>query len=239
MAGGDDREARPTRRSKLPQGPPAAGQDSKRGRTASGPVRGGRGGRIGRERGAASSASGGNLTIADPAIKEILSLVVKQTLKNTQDCRRIKADLFDCLQASRESAPFRAAEAEREEYMKNQANEDTRLELPPDPYQFLAFLDSLAAQDIGAANKKTLSEAAQELFDMEPEDIMHIIPSFWWEKAFDAKRVKLYVDLRMWRHRKVFLSSCKQLDMKHSLGQAPQGYVEERLSALVQQISPA
>ena len=51
---------------------------------------------------------------------------------------------------------------------------------------------------------------------------------------FDTSMAKVYIDMTRWPHRASLITACKQLDMRHQLGQAPAGYMEDRLSQLLQ-----
>ena len=115
----------------------------------------------------------------DSQTKEILSLLMKQTLKNTQDMRRVKATVFDCLTIATSSPVFEAISEERAKYVKNQESDGTRVIFHPDPFLFQSFVDEVAHSDIGAKSKTLLQQASQTLFDSPMDDTMLLAPSFF------------------------------------------------------------
>ena len=91
--------------------------------------------------------------------------------------------------------------------------------------------------DIGAQSKATLQECSEEVFNMDTQELLQLVPAFFWERMHDSTKFKVYADLRLWRHRRAFILACQQVGMKYTQGPAPAGYMEDRIGVLIQGLS--
>jgi len=87
-------------------------------------------------------------------------------------------------------------------------------------YIMLAFLANVVTRDIGQSNKSKLEMIMSELWAMDMDLVAEMFPGIYVEKVVDADKARLLLALHQCPHRAIIISSLKQLDFVHKLGEA-------------------
>ena len=178
------------------------------------------------------------LRIADPNVAKVLSLMMKQTARNTQDMRLLKPAVLDIFQCRRDSPLVVAVEEEKDSYIANQ-----RAGKPPEgelmTYQWLVFMDFLSEQDIGLRNKAKIKEIVDVWWAMPFVDLEMILGPLTLETMQDTCFVRILLGMHNFpaELRSIVIASLRQLDMVHKPQRAPPGYMETQLSRWIEDLS--
>ena len=88
-------------------------------------------------------------------------------------------------------------------------------------------------------NKKQLQELADKLFATEVQEAQLLVEGVWTEKMHDATKGRIVVAMKALPERMLIIRSMQQLGMIHKVDVAPPGYMEDRLSQLIDTLEMA
>jgi hypothetical protein len=173
----------------------------------------------------------------DPGLKKLLSVMLKQQLKTCQDMRKVKHSVFDAFHCRIDHPLIKAIQKEREMYVQYQqaSDRDSQLEYGPGIPMFNELLRQLATQEVGAANRVKITKLIEQ-FNTE-ENLEETISGVYLEKMKEATMIRVLIGMQHFGQRKFIVQSMKQLEFKHLLGCPPPGYMENQLSAALENIS--
>ena len=173
----------------------------------------------------------------DPGLKKLLVVMLKQQLKTTQDMRKVKHSVFDAFHGRIEHPLLKAIGKERERYVQFQQamDKDQQLEYGPGVPMFKELLRNVVTMDIGAANKKELEKLRDQL-EQADENLEEMFSGMYFEKMKEATMVRILIGMQHLPQRRIIIQSLKQLDFKHMAGCPPPGYMENQLSAALEQL---
>jgi hypothetical protein len=169
---------------------------------------------------------------------KFLSSLAKQTLKNTQDLRKIKNTIFDTFHCKVDHLLVTSVQEERAKYVKHQQSvaHSDRLEFGPSVPMMRILLEVLKEADIGAANRTTMVKLAEDCQAAAATELEESLGGLYIEKCKEPTMIKLLIGMQHLPHRLVIIQSMKQLGFKHMTGSPPPGFLENQLSDFLQSL---
>ena len=163
--------------------------------------------------------------VRDEGLKELLQVLLKQTLMNTQATRELKSIMLDTIELDEAAGLVEAMRAEGKRYAAAVREQGKGHTLgPPACSTFLAMLEAMMAEDVGALNKKKIKEWHEHLSDGGLEVVQLHIRVCRFEKCYKDGRTKLIVGIvGAEEHRHVILASLRQMGGRLEGGQGSTG----------------
>lgn len=173
--------------------------------------------------------------VRDEGLRQTLSVLIKQSFKNTQDMRMVKPAVLDCFIGTKVHPVIKAIEKEKQGYIDRQL-EGIELPCSPHPYMFFAFLATLAEQNIGQANQKAMRDVITQIEKIEMTELEKQINGVYIEKTYNPDHVKLWLGLGKFNGRDVVVHALKQIEFSHKTSRPPAGWMEETLANALEKL---
>jgi hypothetical protein len=142
------------------------------------------------------------------------------------------------LESKNDNPVYKAIEEEHAKYVKVQ-RAGANLPYGPAVPKFQAMLDTLATQDVGMQNKKQMQELADKIFAMEAQEVQLWVEGVWTDNMYDSTKGRIVIAMKALPERMLLIRSMQQIGMVHKADVAPPGYMEDRLSQLIETLELA
>ena len=208
-----------------------------------------RGGRRRRHQGGLDNKT---LKTNDKALRSLLLTLIKMVCRLSQQTRQIMGAIADTFiiptnspiakSLQNETANF-AASVNDWRLLRDQTIETSDALPaplgPPTDTLFYEFLTTLAAQDVGGANRETINQIVSQTDTDGPKVFNKDVHFIKLEKIREEGKIKLVIVFTAWSHRSVILDSLAQLGAARKVGAAPAGWLEDELSEWIDALSTA
>ena len=166
----------------------------------------------------------------DAQMTELLTLLTKTTLSNTQRTRELHGVMFDTVIMSSEAGVVKGVKAEGARYAAAcQAAGAGHKYGPPHPTVWAALVEELVKEDVGARTRQALKEYSDKLAAMQQDAITMQVRQCRWEKCYDAEKTKLVLAVEGTGVREEVLAALVQLGGVVRSGRPSPGQLEREL----------
>ena len=196
-----------------------------------------RGGRRGKGRGKGKTEK--RLATKDPNLRDLLNMMIKLTLNNSQRVRQLTAAVCDTFLIPHDlgiiknyDQALEGFQQQVKEYRdKVQAGDSVPPVGPPAPHLVLAILEGMCDLEIGGLNKTKLREqlTTWSALSQMPEEVAEVSLCKIDTIGDDTKR-RLQMCIHSLPIRKYMISALVQVGAEHRVGSAPASYLERELS---------
>jgi len=187
---------------------------------------------------AATAAHGHDVKVRDKGLKDMMKIMSKLVLSNSQRIKDFEGILFDVIFLKADSKVILAMKRAGQSYAtKCRAEGKKHANGPPHPHLWVAMLHALVEDDVGQLNKTKLQSHIQETEGSSLATLCEQVRLVKVEKPYRADLTRILIHVVGQELRQLILGCFRQLGGDVKMGRPPRGALETELSKFLDSLS--